>query len=389
MVNIVTKEIQQAPLIAHVIYRLGVGGLENGLINLINQMPAEKYRHMIICLQGSTQFQERLKREGVEIIDLQKKDGQDWQSFLSLYKVLKQHKVDIIHTRNLAAIEYQVSAFLAGVKYRVHSEHGWDVFDPEGNNKKYQILRRLLSPLIQVFIPLSLHLQDYLVEKVKIPEKKIHRICNGVDIKKFYPEKKKHFVSDCPFPLDEKNITIGTVGRMHGVKDQITLVKAYIALLTTHTELIGRVYLLLIGEGPLRQEAIKLLENSRFLKYAWLPGEREDIADIMRSLDIFVLPSQAEGISNTILEAMATGLPVIATAVGGNTELVKEGETGLLVPHSNPQAMADALLNLIENKQKRQRLGESSYQSVLANFSIQAMVNKYTDVYDSLRLKRK
>lgn len=179
---------------------------------------------------------------------------------------------------------------------------------------------------------MSLHLQDYLIEKVKIPKYKIQRICNGVDIKKFYPEKVKQLVSDCPLPFDKKNVYIGTVGRMHGVKDQITLVTAFITLMQAHQEFIGQVYLILVGDGPLRQEAIDLLEKHQLLQYAWLPGEREDIADIMQSLDIFVLPSQAEGISNTILEAMATGLPVIATAVGGSPELVKQGETGLLVP---------------------------------------------------------
>ncbi|MDF1582284.1 MAG: TIGR03088 family PEP-CTERM/XrtA system glycosyltransferase [Methyloprofundus sp.] len=385
----VVKNAQQPPLIAHVIFRLGIGGLENGLINLINNMPTDQYRHMIICLKGSTEFRERLKRKDVQIIDLQKKDGQDWRSFIRLYRILKQHKVDIIHTRNLAAIEYQVPAFLAGVKLRVHSEHGWDTFDPEGNNKKYQCLRRLLSPLIKVFIPLSLHLQDYLVEKVKIPKSKIKRICNGVDIKKFYPTTVRSDLFDCPLPFDEKNVYIGTVGRMHGVKDQITLVTAFILLVQAHQELIGQVYLILIGDGPLRQEAMALLAKHQLLQTAWLPGEREDIADIMRSLDIFVLPSQAEGISNTILEAMATGLPVIATAVGGNSELVMPSETGLLVPPSDPEAMSEAMLSLLIDKDKRQKLSENSYQRVLDHFSIQAMVTKYTEVYDSLGLKGK
>ncbi len=383
------EKIQPPPLIAHVIYRLGVGGLENGLINLINRMPAEKYRHMIICLKGSTQFRERLQRKDVQVIDLKKKDGQDWRSFVSLYQILKQNKVDIIHTRNLATIEYQVSALFARIIHRVHSEHGWDTFDPEGNNKKYQILRRLMSPLIQVFIPLSLHLQSYLIEKVGISEQKITRICNGVDIEKFYPAKVKHYVSDCPLSYSTGIITIGTVGRMHGVKDQLTLVHAFRLLLTEHPELTGQVNLMVVGDGPLKKIAIELLEEWQLQNYAWLPGERSDIDEIMRSLDIFVLPSQAEGISNTILEAMASGLPVVATAVGGNPELVEDGKTGLLVPHSDPAAMARALLDLIEDKQKRQQMSENSHQSILDNFSIQAMVNQYTEVYDSLRIIRK
>ncbi|NOQ64941.1 MAG: glycosyltransferase, partial [Methyloprofundus sp.] len=200
-------------------------------------MPKEKYRHMIICLKGSTQFRERLQRDDVVLVDLQKKDGQDWASFSRLTKILKQYKVDIVHTRNLATIEYQLSALVAGVKCRVHSEHGWDVVDPDGDVKKYQLIRRFLSPIIQVFIPLSKHLQSYLVDKVKIPEQKIQRICNGVDIKKFYPSKKRQVIEDCFLAREENNIYIGTVGRMHGVKDQLTLVRAYIFLLEAHPEL--------------------------------------------------------------------------------------------------------------------------------------------------------
>ncbi len=374
----------KAPLIAHVIYRLGTGGLENGLVNLINNMPPMKYRHIIVCLKGSTSFRKRLQRQDVEIVDLKKQEGQDWGSFVRFYQILKEYQVDIVHTRNLGTIEYQVPAFLAGVKYRVHGEHGWDVFDPEGNNKKYQWLRRLLSLLIKVFIPLSLHLQSYLTEKVKIPAHKIHRICNGVDTEKFHPYKVKQQVEDCPLLFDKDNIYIGTVGRMHGVKDQITLVTAFISLIESNSALAGKVYLLLIGDGPLREQAIELLKKYQLIQYAWLSGERTDIAEIMRTLDIFVLPSQAEGISNTILEAMATGLPVVATNVGGTSELVENGETGLLVPHSNPEAMTKALYQLLTDKDKRQQLGLNGYKRVLDNFSILAMVNKYTDVYDSL-----
>src|ERR1035437_2718619 len=158
----------QPPLIVHIIYRLGIGGLENGLINLINQLPADTYRHAIVSLKDSTDFRKRLTRSDVDIYQLNKKEGQDWGSFLRLYKLLKQIKPTIVHTRNLATIEYQVPAWLAGVKHRVHGEHGWDVFDPDGSNIKYQWVRRLLNPLIQRFIPLSKHLESYLTEKIKV-----------------------------------------------------------------------------------------------------------------------------------------------------------------------------------------------------------------------------
>ncbi|QPK65693.1 TIGR03088 family PEP-CTERM/XrtA system glycosyltransferase [Methylomonas sp. LL1] len=372
----------QPPLIVHIIYRLGVGGLENGLVNLINRLPAERYRHAIICLTDSTDFSLRIQRPDVIVYEIHKKPGQDWGSFVKIYRLLKQIKPQIVHTRNLAAIEYQLCAVLAGVRYRVHGEHGWDVFDPEGNNVKYQWLRRLFGLLIHRFIPLSRQLQNYLQNKVGIAAGKISRICNGVDTQVFYPEGAARQTPDgCPLDLGSK-LAIGTVGRMHGVKDQLTLVKAFIAACQQSVVFSERACLVLIGDGPLREEAIDLLKASGLADKAWLPGERNDIAQILRSLDLFVLPSKAEGISNTLLEAMATGLPIIATNVGGNPELVLEGQTGYLVEKENPIAMAAAMLEMIMDDERRKQFGAAAYQRARREFSIDSMVASYQQVYD-------
>ncbi len=378
------SELNEPPLIAHVIFSLGVGGLENGVVNLINTMPEEKYRHTIICIKNSTDFCQRIKKQNVAIYELHKKEGHDFGAYLRMYRLLKQIKPAIVHTRNLAAIEYQVPAWLAGVKHRIHGEHGWDVFDPDGNNKKYQQLRRFLSPLIDKFIPLSQHLEDYLRDKVGISSEKIVRICNGVDTEKFYPVSQKTSLPDCDLLFNSEFIYIGSVGRMHGVKDQLTLVRAFIRLLEKQPELKANVRLIIIGDGPLRDQAIRLLESKAVAELAWLPGQRNDIADIMRRLDIFVLPSKAEGISNTILEAMATGLPIVATRVGGNPELIDEGQTGLLVEKENNEAMANALLDYVNDPVKRQRHGQQALEKVQKQYSLQVMVDNYAAVYDAV-----
>lgn len=116
---------------------------------------------------------------------------------------------------------------------------------------------------------------------------------------------------------------------------------------------------------------------------AWLPGARNDAPMILRGLSVFVLPSLTEGISNTILEAMATGLPVVATNVGGNTELVRNGETGYLVPPANPHAMADALEQCINSSQNRQLQGLAGRKRAERQFALSRMVNHYTQMYDS------
>jgi len=378
------SELNEPPLIAHVIFSLGVGGLENGVVNLINTMPEENYRHAIICIKNATDFRQRIKKQNVAIYELHKQEGHDFGAYFRMYRLLKQIKPAIVHTRNLAAIEYQVPAWLAGVKHRIHGEHGWDVFDPEGNNKKYQQLRRFLSPLIDKFIPLSLHLEDYLRDKVGIKPDKIVRICNGVDTEKFYPVSQKTPLPGCDLPFSSEFIYIGSVGRMHGVKDQLTLVRAFIRLLEKQPELKANVRLIIIGDGPLREQAIHLLESKGVAELAWLPGQRNDIAEIMRRLDIFVLPSKAEGISNTILEAMATGLPVVATRVGGNPELIDDEETGRLVEKENNDDMAEALLDYVGNPEKRQRHGANGLEKVRRRYALDVMVSNYLAVYDTV-----
>jgi glycosyltransferase involved in cell wall biosynthesis len=140
----------------------------------------------------------------------------------------------------------------------------------------------------------------------------------------------------------------------------------------------------MIGEGPLREQALKLLAGAGLADYAWLPGNRNDVPRILRGFDLFVLPSLAEGISNTILEAMATGLPVVATSVGGNAELVEEGVTGTLVAPDNPQRMATALRAYVENGVLCQRHGDAALATVERRFGMDTMLKAYQTVYDNM-----
>ena len=131
---------------------------------------------------------------------------------------------------------------------------------------------------------------------------------------------------------------------MQPVKHQTLLVQAFLRAIDRQPSLRERLRLVLIGDGPLRAQCLSLLEAAGAADLAWLPGERRDVPELMRGLDCFVLPSLAEGISNTILEAMASGLPVIATEVGGNADLVSHGKTGLIVPADDLEALAAAIL---------------------------------------------
>ena len=143
-------------------FRLDVGGLENGLVNLINQMPSDRYRHAIICLTDATAFAKRLQKPDVEIVCLQKSPGTDWGSFRDFYRTMKRLKPCLVHTRNLAGLEYLVPAACAGVSGRVHGEHGRDTYDLDGTNWKYLTLRRLLNPLVSRYTTVSQDLAHWL-----------------------------------------------------------------------------------------------------------------------------------------------------------------------------------------------------------------------------------
>jgi sugar transferase (PEP-CTERM/EpsH1 system associated) len=371
---------EQPPLIVHIIYRLGVGGLENGLVNVINRLPADQFRHAIICLTDSTDFKQRIQRTDVAVYELHKAPGWDWRAFAQVWRWLRAWRPAIVHSRNLAAMEFQLCAWAAGVPYRIHSEHGWDVYDPDGNNKIYQAERRCLSVLVQKVVPLSRQIEDYLLNRAGIKRNKILRICNGVDASIFYPASTKVLPQDMP-ELFNNSVLFGSVGRMHGVKDQLTLTQAFILASQFSSEFRNRAKLCLIGDGPLRAQADALLRQAGLRDRAWLPGERSDIAALLRCLDVFVLPSLAEGISNTILEAMASGLPVVATNVGGNPELVRDGENGVLVAAGQPQAMAEALLRLFDCAELRATMGAAALQRVAQEFSLDGMMERYRQLY--------
>ena len=374
------------PLIAHILYRFDVGGLENGVVNLINRIPQDRYRHAIISLTDATEFKNRIKNSSVEIYCLHKKPGQDPAYMWRLWKLLRHLKPDVTHTRNLAALETVIIAFFAGVRRRVHSEHGWGMADLYGTNLKYRLLRRWMSKLVHRYIGLSKHIEQYLQRDVGIPAEKLTQLYNGVDAGRFNAEKNSN-VGRKLFPPEFASadcIVIGTVGRMEPVKDQLTLTKAFIRLVEKDSNDGARLRLVIIGDGELRATAQNLLQQAGIAEQAWLPGSDDRVPELMQAMDIFVLPSRNEGISNTILEAMASGLPVVATNVGGNPELVVENETGLLVPADNADGMANALYHYLKNPDQRLAHGVAGRKRVEQQFMLEHMVDKYLSVYDSL-----
>ena len=197
---------------------------------------------------------------------------------------------------------------------------------------------------------------------MKVAAKRVTQIYNGVDTERFRMRLGSRPALGPQGFISSDSFVIGTVGRMEPVKDQLTLIRAFIHIVQTSYEARKRLRLVMIGDGSLRPPAMELLRDARVEDLAWLPGERDDVPELMRFMDLFVLPSLREGISNTILEAMASGLPVVATRVGGNPELVEAGNTGEFVPHSDPVSMAHAIDSYLREPEKGLKHGTHGRQ---------------------------
>jgi sugar transferase (PEP-CTERM/EpsH1 system associated) len=371
------------PLIVHVVYGFSVGGLENGLVNLVNRMPAQRWRHAIVSLtRVSGRFAERVERSDVEFIELDKRPGHLVRDYPRLYRLFQQLRPAVVHTRNLAALEATVPAWAAGVPVRIHGEHGWSQQDPEGRRRRYQYVRRLYRPFVGRYVALSRHIDEYLECQVGIPAERISQIYNGVDIERFRPAQERRPIAGCPFGGPEDWL-VGWVGRMDPVKDVYGLVQAFARAVMRWPVAAKHMRLVLIGDGPVRESIKQFIERNGLGERIWLAGERADVADVMQGLDCFALPSLGEGISNTILEAMATRLPIVSTRVGGNGELIESGMTGLLVPPGDTDALAEALLRYFRDRAMARRHARAARRVAESRFSLARMVADYCGLYEN------
>jgi len=375
-------ELNRKPThIVHIVYAFATGGLENGVVNIINRLPEEKYRHTIVCVTDhDDDFFARITTNNIEIVDIDKPAGNGIAWLFKCWQLLRKLKPDICHSRNLSSLEAQLPAFLARVPYRIHGEHGWDVNDLGGRNKKYQLLRRIFKPFIHQYVALSKEAVVYLADKIKVKENSIHHICNGVDVNKFTPNKNRVLLPE-GFATND-SLIFGTVGRLAEVKNQTLLVAAFISLWQQQSQLQDKLRLVIIGDGIFLLQLERMVALAGVEQAVWFTGRRDDVAQLMQQLDIFVLPSLAEGISNTLLEAMASGLPYIATNVGGNTDLVLPQHThSHIVNVNDEQQLVKAMAQYLNAPERLVKDSDLVREHCVKSFSLEVMVEKYHHLY--------
>ncbi len=364
--------------IVHIVHALDVGGLENGLVNVINNLDPERFSHSIVCLIRSGAIAQRIQRPDVEIRELGLDPSRFKFPIMPLVKIFRELRPDIVHTRAWGTVDAIMAARLAGVPRVIHGEHGRDVADPEGRNRKRNVIRKCLSPMVDRFMTVSDDLQRWLTQTVGIAAHKVVRIHNGVDTQRFSRAGRE--AARRMLGLTEGHVAIGIVGRLDPVKDHRSLLQAFVSVVQGDSQ----ARLIIVGDGAMRQAIAAQIEQLRIADRVQMLGERQDVAEILKALDCFTLTSIAEGISNTILEAMATSLPVVATRVGGNPELVQHGLTGQLVAPGDVGALARAYETYLNDPDLRSRDGKAARDRTEKFFSLERMAANYSELYCSV-----
>jgi len=370
----------RAPHIVHVIRSLEVGGLENGVVNLVSGL-ADQFRHTILCLEGVGPLRARVPAS-VDVLAPDPRIARGPLACLRLARVLRRLRPDVVHSRNWPTVDAIPGARLAGVPAVVHGEHGREEIDPHGLARRRNVIRRVFAPLVDEFVTVSDDLRRWLVETVHVAGRKVRTIHNGVDTRRFSDQDREG--ARRALGIDERARVVGTVGRLDPVKDHATLVRAFAGVVAARPEAV----LAIVGDGPCRAALETLIAGLGLGERVRLLGARADVASLLGGFDVFALPSIAEGISNTVLEAMATGLPVVATRVGGNPELVEDGVNGRLVPSRDPAALSEALESYLSDPLVRALHGKASRQRAVTQFDLPVMLEAYRTLYASLARRR-
>ena len=382
------------PLIVHLIYRLDFGGMENLMVERINRMPAGRYRHAVVALTGYTAFAERISRADVALYALDKPPGPALSTHAALWRLLRRLRPDVLHTYNLSAIEYAPAALLAGVPGRINGAHGRDAADPRGLNRKHRLLRRLMIPFYDHCYANSAEMLAWNRDVIGVPVRKSRLLPNGIDTERYRPATAADEAGPLECHFGQGCLVIGSVGRVEPVKNHALLLAAFAALRARRPDLAARLRLAVVGDGPLLQALRAQVDGAGLNDVVWLPGKRDDVAAILRGLTVFALPSIAEGTPGAALEAMASGVPVVGSDVGGVPEVVADGATGTLVPSGDAEALAAALERYAGSPALVHEHGLAARLRVTRHYGMPAMVAAYQALYDELcerklKLKRR
>lgn len=367
--------------VIHLLYSLGVGGMEMGVHKLLMGLDRNVVDSSVCSLTPREQVQTQWPTDA-RVHTLGRRAGNDPALVPKLYRLFRRERPDVVHTHAWGTlIEGMVAARAARVPVLVHGEHG--TLETRGRNIWIQ---RLAWSRVDRVLAVSDALADRMAATIDFPVSRITVIRNGVDLERFGRHSRD--AARRAIGVTPTAFVVGTVGRLVPVKDQRQLIAAAHLLVQRGIPLT----VIIVGDGELRSELLDQIDRLGLQEHVRLLGSRDDVPELMAAFDVFALPSQSEGLSNTVLEAMASGLPVVATRVGGNPELVQSGTTGLLVPPGDERELAEAVSALYLDADCRRRMAMAARHRAQSAFSVSGMYERYTDLYcaavESHRLRR-
>ena len=372
MIGVISVDTDQPVRILHVVQSLDTGGLENGVINLANNINQDRFHVDIACLRYIGKLRDRL-RAGVEVY-FDSGTGSIRGATCAIRELVRQHCYDIVHTHGWATLlpGFVGTRFLPAVSV-INGEHGTFFVD----SWRRRISQRALFRWVDANVTVSAALRREMHTMFGVDPASVTPIINGVDIDTFYSTPERRAAARDLLEIQSESIVFGTVGRLVPVKDYGTLIRAFKEL----ADAVPSAVLVLVGDGPelgaLQQIAGGLLREQRIL----FAGNRDDVPALMPAFDVFCLTSLREGLSNTLLEAHASGVPTLATDTGGNGEVVEHDTTGFLFEVGDSHALAKHMRRLAENADLRREFGAAARDRAVSRFSIASMVHSYEQEY--------
>lgn len=357
--------------VLHLLHSLNIGGAERLVLDLCNGLKENGNFVPYVCsLTTGGNLVNEFATKGISAYSLNKKEGLDFTIPLKLRNLIKKNYINILHTHNAGPWIYGTFTKMLSPVRLVHTEHS----NVSENDRRIFFLEKWLSYFTDIIISDSKFVADFMIFKQKINSSKIRVIYNGVDIESFSLCKDEDLKNQ--LDLDGKFI-IGNVARLELIKDHKTLISAFEIV----KKEIPEAFLLLVGDGSQRKNIENLIAQKGLSESVLITGIVSDVRKYLSLTDLFVLSSLSEGLPLSLIEAMAAGKPVVATAVGGNPEIVINSKTGILVPPNDPEKLAQGIINIFSNKQLLS-LGQAGKERVDQYFDLHEMIREYEHVYN-------
>ncbi|MGH9360791.1 MAG: glycosyltransferase [Thermoanaerobaculia bacterium] len=370
--------------VALVMSRWARGGKEKFVYELATQLSRERFQPIIVTLERCDRAAFPLERSDIEVFCLDKARGNDLRVVLRLARLLREQGVDIIHSNNWGTlVECIAAAKLAGGRPVVHTQHGLDFgFEETGRLRSFLrlLVKRSVARWVSRFIAVSGEVCEVVRREWRVSGSKVQVITNGVAPMAVGVDGREREEVRRELEIEPDSLLIGAVGWFRPVKDYPCLVEA----MEQVARCLPQARLVIVGDGPLRGAIEAAIERHGVRARVKVLGARRDVARILSALDLFALSSISEGISLSILEAMSLKLPVVATRVGGNPEVVEDGVTGLLVAPRDPKEMARAMVEILSDAPRRRLMGERGHARYQERFSLGRMAAEYEELYRSV-----